>query len=182
MEHRQAAPLPAVPRHRRQRAAPPALEGLSLLPVRHPVRPVAEAGSAAPLCRYLLLRSPGPVVTPGRVLRAAVAHLKAVPLGCTALTGPYWYGQGWKDAVSQLEELAACPDLLDRPPPEPARQVRLVVPATWDGRVAEGDDTNGNALMLPCRTASGDHIAVMIPPNQVADLLRELTGETGDGM
>lgn len=37
-------------------------------------------------------------------LDRAVAHLRSIPIGCTALTGPVWYGQGWQDAVSELEE------------------------------------------------------------------------------
>lgn len=46
-----------------------------------------------------------------RRLIAAALHeyadkLAAVPLDCTALTGPVWYGQGWRDAVHHLHDLA----------------------------------------------------------------------------
>ncbi|MFF2123506.1 hypothetical protein ACFVXH_39880 [Kitasatospora sp. NPDC058184] len=32
--------------------------------------------------------------------------LEAVPHHPTALTGPYWYGQGWDEAVHHLRDLA----------------------------------------------------------------------------
>ncbi|MFE7524634.1 hypothetical protein ACFU7Y_02820 [Kitasatospora sp. NPDC057542] len=32
--------------------------------------------------------------------------LEAVPHNPTALTGPYWYGEGWDDAVHHLRDLA----------------------------------------------------------------------------
>lgn len=38
-------------------------------------------------------------------LDKAIAELKAMPIQCTALTGFVWYGQGWKEAISQLEEI-----------------------------------------------------------------------------
>lgn len=46
--------------------------------------------------------------------RAAIAtalheyadRLDAVPIDCTALTGPVWYGQGWRGAVNHLRDLA----------------------------------------------------------------------------
>ena len=40
------------------------------------------------------------------VLRAAADRLRAIPVQCTALTGPVWYGTGWKEAITQLEEIA----------------------------------------------------------------------------
>lgn len=36
----------------------------------------------------------------------AIGRLRAVPVQCTALTGPVWYGQGWADAITTLEEIA----------------------------------------------------------------------------
>jgi hypothetical protein len=36
----------------------------------------------------------------------AARELRKVPLSCTALTGPYWYGQGWTDAADHLMDLA----------------------------------------------------------------------------
>lgn len=36
----------------------------------------------------------------------AIGQLRAVPVQCTALRGPVWYGQGWADAITTLEEIA----------------------------------------------------------------------------
>lgn len=36
----------------------------------------------------------------------AVGRLRAVPVTCTALTGPVWYGNGWNDAIRTFEEIA----------------------------------------------------------------------------
>ncbi|MFH9355278.1 hypothetical protein [Kitasatospora sp. NPDC017646] len=38
--------------------------------------------------------------------RQAANQLAAVPHHPTALTGPYWYGQGWDDAVHHLHDMA----------------------------------------------------------------------------
>ncbi|MFM9373326.1 hypothetical protein [Streptomyces sp. Da 82-17] len=40
------------------------------------------------------------------VLQKAIDRLRAMPVTCTALTGPVWYGTGWNDAIGQLEEIA----------------------------------------------------------------------------
>ncbi|WTW93659.1 hypothetical protein OG216_09835 [Streptomycetaceae bacterium NBC_01309] len=40
------------------------------------------------------------------VVRDLIIRLRAVPIDCTALTGPVWYGEGWKDAVDHLELIA----------------------------------------------------------------------------
>ncbi|MEV8354658.1 hypothetical protein ACFVTT_35445 [Streptomyces niveus] len=40
------------------------------------------------------------------VLAKAIGRLRAVPVQCTALTGPVWYGQGWADAITTLEDIA----------------------------------------------------------------------------
>jgi hypothetical protein len=45
-------------------------------------------------------------------LDRADAHLRSIPIQCTALTGPVWYGEGWKDAITELEEYAG---YLDHP-------------------------------------------------------------------
>lgn len=36
----------------------------------------------------------------------AIARLHAVPVTCTALTGPAWYGSGWKDCITTLQDIA----------------------------------------------------------------------------
>lgn len=40
------------------------------------------------------------------VLVKAVGRLRAIPVTCTALTGPVWYGDGWNAAITCLEEIA----------------------------------------------------------------------------
>ncbi|MGW2725638.1 hypothetical protein [Streptomyces sp. NPDC001492] len=40
------------------------------------------------------------------VLRKAADRIRAIPVQCTALTGPVWYGTGWREAITQLEEIA----------------------------------------------------------------------------
>ncbi|MFD4968908.1 hypothetical protein [Streptomyces sp. NPDC058424] len=40
------------------------------------------------------------------VLAKAIGRLRAIPVTCTALTGAVWYGTGWNDAITALEEIA----------------------------------------------------------------------------
>ncbi|MFG2684159.1 hypothetical protein [Streptomyces sp. NPDC048392] len=40
------------------------------------------------------------------VIQKCIGRLRAIPVTCTALTGPIWYGTGWNDAITQLEEIA----------------------------------------------------------------------------
>ncbi|MDX3759285.1 hypothetical protein [Streptomyces sp. AK02-04a] len=40
------------------------------------------------------------------VIAKAIGRLRAIPVDCTALTGPVWYGDGWNSAITQLEEIA----------------------------------------------------------------------------
>jgi hypothetical protein len=40
------------------------------------------------------------------VLAKAIGRLRAIPVDCTALTGPVWYGDGWNSAITCLEEIA----------------------------------------------------------------------------
>lgn len=40
------------------------------------------------------------------VLAKAVGRLRALPVDCTALTGPVWYGAGWNSAITCLEDIA----------------------------------------------------------------------------
>ncbi|WP_409469104.1 hypothetical protein [Streptomyces sp. HC307] len=39
-------------------------------------------------------------------LREAIAKVRAIPVQCTGLTGPVWFGQGWNDAIGEFEEIA----------------------------------------------------------------------------
>lgn len=40
------------------------------------------------------------------VITKAIGRLRAVPVDCTALTGPVWYGDGWNAAITTFEEIA----------------------------------------------------------------------------
>ncbi|QDN57341.1 hypothetical protein [Streptomyces sp. S1D4-20] len=40
------------------------------------------------------------------VIAKAIGRLRAIPVDCTALTGPVWYGDGWNSAITCLEEIA----------------------------------------------------------------------------
>jgi plasmid stabilization system protein ParE len=52
-----------------------------------------------------LLAASGRAEAIATALRMYADKLDAVPLECTALTGPVWYGQGWRDAVNHLRDL-----------------------------------------------------------------------------
>jgi len=41
-----------------------------------------------------------------KVLAKAIGRLRAIPVTCTALTGPVWYGDGWNSAIACLEDIA----------------------------------------------------------------------------
>ncbi|MFE4356087.1 hypothetical protein [Kitasatospora sp. NPDC056800] len=76
----------------------------------HRLRALAEDAGPDPLPGVDLAA----VVEEFERMRAALAAswdraaelLEAVPHHPTALTGPYWYGQGWDDAVHHLRDLA----------------------------------------------------------------------------
>jgi hypothetical protein len=66
---------------------------------------------------WLYARLTGALVDPKRVSAAldayrtesihkAIGRLRAIPVTCTALTGPVWYGDGWNSAITCLEEIA----------------------------------------------------------------------------
>lgn len=40
------------------------------------------------------------------VLAKAIGRMRAIPVDCTALTGPVWYGDGWNSAIRVLEDIA----------------------------------------------------------------------------
>lgn len=40
------------------------------------------------------------------VLQKAIGRLRSIPVQCTALTGPVWYGTGWNEAISALADIA----------------------------------------------------------------------------
>lgn len=86
-----------------------------------------------------------------RALYEYADRLDAVPLDCTALTGPVWYGQGWRDAVNHLRDLA---DGLMPAPTRPALTCTDTAPAT--SQEADMQDTSA--------TVTGPHKPEIKPP------------------
>lgn len=54
-----------------------------------------------------------------------IAHLKEIPVQCTALTGPVWYGSGWRDAITQAEDFAQDHEGEGTPSPDPLATTEL---------------------------------------------------------
>ena len=93
-----------------------------------PINPPGHDWEAGLSCRWCdATRTPGEAVLSGlasvrgwsreaaravrdahraEVLAKAVGRLRAIPVDCTALTGPVWYGDGWNSAITCLEEIA----------------------------------------------------------------------------
>ena len=67
---------------------------------------VAQRGAVG---RVEALEAERPAADPAAIATALHEYadrLDAVPLDCTALTGPVWYGAGWRGAVNHLRDLA----------------------------------------------------------------------------
>lgn len=45
------------------------------------------------------------------VLTAAARKLEGIPVTCTALTGPVWYGEGFKEATDLIRDFSGCPNI-----------------------------------------------------------------------
>lgn len=56
--------------------------------------------------RFLQLLEEAEADARAKGLAKAVGRLRAIPVTCTALTGPVWYGTGWNEAITTLEEIA----------------------------------------------------------------------------
>lgn len=77
-----------------------------------------------------LAARPEPPVTGAQAatLRWAAERLRGVPIDATALTGPVWFGAGWQDAASHLDDLAdSSPDEED----SPGTELHHCVPTQW---------------------------------------------------
>lgn len=61
------------------------------------------------------------------VLAKAIGRLRAIPVTCTALTGPVWYGDGWNSAITQLEEIAEYQTPDDEAYPGELQRLRALV-------------------------------------------------------
>lgn len=61
------------------------------------------------------------------VLAKAVGRLRAIPVTCTALTGPVWYGDGWNSAITCLEAIAGYQQPDDEAYPGELQRLRATV-------------------------------------------------------
>ncbi|MGP3737986.1 hypothetical protein ACTWJ9_33290 (plasmid) [Streptomyces sp. GDS52] len=64
------------------------------------------------------------------VLAKAIGRLRAIPVTCTALTGPVWYGDGWNAAITELEEIADYQKPDDETYPGELQRLRALALAT----------------------------------------------------
>jgi ribosomal protein L19E len=61
------------------------------------------------------------------VIAKAISRLRAIPITCTALTGPVWYGDGWSSAITVLEEIAEYQTPDDEAYPGELQRLRALV-------------------------------------------------------
>jgi hypothetical protein len=73
------------------------------------------------------------------VLAKAIGRLRAIPVTCTALTGPVWYGDGWNSAITQLEEIADCQTPDDEAYPGELQRLRALVLGLRVAALRKGD-------------------------------------------
>jgi hypothetical protein len=73
------------------------------------------------------------------VIAKAIGRLRAIPVTCTALTGPVWYGDGWNSAITQLEEIADCQTPDDEAYPGELQRLRALVLGLRVAALRKGD-------------------------------------------
>jgi hypothetical protein len=73
------------------------------------------------------------------VLAKAVGRLRAIPVTCTALTGPVWYGDGWNSAITVLEEIADYQTPDDEAYPGELQRLRSLVLGLRVAALRKGD-------------------------------------------
>jgi hypothetical protein len=73
------------------------------------------------------------------VLAKAIGRLRAIPVTCTALTRPVWYGDGWNSAITQLEEIADCQTPDDEAYPGELQRLRALVLGLRVAALRKGD-------------------------------------------
>lgn len=143
--------------------------------------------------RELENAAPSEEGTRADILRWAAHQLHQTPVQCTALTGPVWYGQGWKDAKRHLEDLAdgeahAPGDYDERSPLyERIAAAALTVPI----RLGPATIRNAQAGQTVTRLsgAEADHVAQVVMdalanridvPRDQTDPRTEVEAHTGD--
>ncbi|MFJ1667426.1 hypothetical protein ACIOK4_13760 [Streptomyces bottropensis] len=81
------------------------------------------------------------------VLAKAVGRLRAIPVDCTALTGPVWYGDGWNSAITVLEEIAEYQTPDDEAYPGELQRLRATVLALHVAALRKEDLTEAQRVL-----------------------------------
>ncbi len=116
--------------------------------------------------RELENAAPSDEGTRADILRWAAHHLRQTPIDATALTGPVWYGAGWKDATDHLELLAdgeaRTPDNHDERSPlyERFAAAALTVPIRLSPATIRNAQAGKNVTRLS--GAEADHVAQVV--------------------
>lgn len=81
------------------------------------------------------------------VLAKAVGRMRAIPVDCTALTGPVWYGDGWNSAITVLEEIADYQQPDDEEYPGELQRLRATVLALRVAALRKEDLTEAQRVL-----------------------------------
>ena len=82
------------------------------------------------------------------VLAKAIGRLRAIPVDCTALTGPVWYGDGWNSAITCLEEIADYQQPDDEAYPGELQRLRALALGLRVAVLRKGELAEGRRLLL----------------------------------
>ncbi|MDX2550189.1 hypothetical protein [Streptomyces stelliscabiei] len=81
------------------------------------------------------------------VLAKAIGRMRAIPVDCTALTGPVWYGDGWNSAIRVLEEIAEYQTPDDEAYPGELQRLRAIVLALRVAALRKEDLTEAQRVL-----------------------------------
>ncbi|PWG13944.1 hypothetical protein DF268_08755 [Streptomyces sp. V2] len=82
------------------------------------------------------------------VITRAVGRLRAIPVDCTALTGPVWYGDGWNSAITCLEDIADYQPPDDEAYPGELQRLRALALALRVAVLRKEDLTRAQQLLV----------------------------------
>jgi hypothetical protein len=88
-------------------------------------------------------------------LQKAIGRLRAIPVTCTALTGPVWYGNGWNAAITCLEEIADYQKPDDEAYPGELQRLRAVVRELRAAALRQEDLPRVQQLLIDHATHEG---------------------------
>lgn len=81
------------------------------------------------------------------VLAKAIGRMRAIPVDCTALTGPVWYGDGWNSAITCLEGIADYQQPDDEEYPGELQRLRATVLALRVAALRKEDLTEAQRVL-----------------------------------